>query len=508
MSFRRGSPRCLAHNPRSPSTSGSSARRALRFSSALAVVRHRRPRPLRRRVLGPRRARPRSASCSRSRSTARWARRPSPRRSPSRSSSSYGIPEVVVVQVAASLAADLIRTPPVDRIVFNLAQLAISWVARRARARPRRRHRPPRRHGPDGERPPRHRARRRRLLRRQLHARPHRRGASPEVLDRRPPPRRPRLPQLVRRHPVRARPAGCGRRRALALPRPPAHAPDGRGASRVASRRPRWSTSPSTTRSPRSRTARCSSRRSARALGVAPARRVQETALLVVDLDRFRDVNDTLGRAQGDTVLKEVAARLKRSVSATDLVARVEGDRFGILLSERPAHRRRRARRPEGPHRAEPPLRRGGRVAERRRHRRHRLRAHPRARRRPPPPARRGRHVPRQARAVALRVLLARHRGRGAAPADPRHGAQARDRRPLDHDALPAEVRARDAAAWSGSRRSPAGPTRSSAPCCPPPSSRSPSAPASPSRSPSSRSRSPPPTPAAGSTTASTSRSP
>ena len=60
----------------------------------------------------------------------------------------------------------------------------------------------------------------------------------------------------------------------------------------------------------------------------------QETALLVVDLDRFRDVNDTLGRAQGDAVLNEVAARLKRSVRATDLVSRVEGDRFGILLTE------------------------------------------------------------------------------------------------------------------------------------------------------------------------------
>jgi diguanylate cyclase (GGDEF)-like protein len=58
----------------------------------------------------------------------------------------------------------------------------------------------------------------------------------------------------------------------------------------------------------------------------------QETALLVVDIDRFRDVNDTLGRAQGDAVLREVGARLKRSVRATDLVARVESDRFGVLL--------------------------------------------------------------------------------------------------------------------------------------------------------------------------------
>jgi len=58
----------------------------------------------------------------------------------------------------------------------------------------------------------------------------------------------------------------------------------------------------------------------------------QETALLVVDLDRFRDVNDTLGRTQGDAVLGEAGARLKRSVRATDLVARVESDRFGVLL--------------------------------------------------------------------------------------------------------------------------------------------------------------------------------
>jgi diguanylate cyclase (GGDEF)-like protein len=58
----------------------------------------------------------------------------------------------------------------------------------------------------------------------------------------------------------------------------------------------------------------------------------QETALLVVDIDRFRDVNDTLGRAQGDAVLREVGARLKRSVRATDMVARVESDRFGVLL--------------------------------------------------------------------------------------------------------------------------------------------------------------------------------
>jgi len=58
-----------------------------------------------------------------------------------------------------------------------------------------------------------------------------------------------------------------------------------------------------------------------------------EVALLILGLDRFQDVNDTLGRAQGDAVLREVASRLKRSVRTTDTVARVEGDRFGVLLT-------------------------------------------------------------------------------------------------------------------------------------------------------------------------------
>ena len=44
-------------------------------------------------------------------------------------------------------------------------------------------------------------------------------------------------------------------------------------------------------------------------------------------------MNDTLGRAQGDRVLREIAARLNRSVRTSDTVARVEGDRFGVLLT-------------------------------------------------------------------------------------------------------------------------------------------------------------------------------
>ena len=55
-------------------------------------------------------------------------------------------------------------------------------------------------------------------------------------------------------------------------------------------------------------------------------------AVLTLDLDRFRDVNDTLGRDQGDALLIEVGRRLARTVRASDLVARIEGDRFAVLL--------------------------------------------------------------------------------------------------------------------------------------------------------------------------------
>jgi diguanylate cyclase (GGDEF)-like protein len=59
-----------------------------------------------------------------------------------------------------------------------------------------------------------------------------------------------------------------------------------------------------------------------------------EVALLTLDLDRFRDVNDTLGRAQGDALLIEVGERLSRSTRANDTVARVGADEFGVLLAD------------------------------------------------------------------------------------------------------------------------------------------------------------------------------
>ena len=67
------------------------------------------------------------------------------------------------------------------------------------------------------------------------------------------------------------------------------------------------------------------------------ARSLEKFALLYIDLDKFKDINDELGHSSGDFFLKTIAKRIANTIRGVDVVARLGGDEFAVILTGNPS---------------------------------------------------------------------------------------------------------------------------------------------------------------------------